>query len=102
SCAGADTECNPSHSNNIWATIGGPIIPNKQFFFFAAVEALRASASTGNQVLTFPTPELGAFARANYPNTFGTKILNSYTPSNATVSGVSRTAQDIFPGTCGT
>jgi len=102
SLPGSDHEYNPFHSNNISATIGGPIIPNKQFFFFAAVEALRASASTGNQVLTFPTPEFAAFARANYPNTFGTKILNSYTPSNATVSGVSRTAQDIFPGTCGT
>ena len=102
SLPGSDREYNPFHSNNISATIGGPIIPNKQFFFFAAVEALRASASTGNQVLTFPTPEFAAWARANHPNTFGTKILNDYRPTNATVSGVSRTAQDIFPGTCGT
>ena len=72
---------------------------NKQFFFFAAVEALRASASTGNQVLTFPTPEFAAWARTNYPNTFGTKILNTYTPTGATVSGVTSTAQNIFPGT---
>src|SRR5205814_10476147 len=39
---------------------------------------------------------------ANFPNTFGTKILNTYTPSGATVSGVSKTAADIFPTTCGT
>ncbi|HET6899440.1 MAG TPA: carboxypeptidase-like regulatory domain-containing protein, partial [Vicinamibacteria bacterium] len=102
SLPGSDHEYNPFHSHNISGAIGWPIIPNKQFFFFAAVEALRASASTGNQVLTFPDPQFAAWARANYPNTFGTKILNTYTPSNATVSGVTRTAQDIFPGTCGT
>ena len=39
SLPGSDHEYNPFHSNNISATIGGPIIPNKQFFFFAAVEA---------------------------------------------------------------
>src|SRR5262249_9710489 len=36
------------------------------------------------------------------PNTFGTKILNTYVPSGASVSGVSRRASDIFPTTCGT
>ena len=102
SLPGSDHDYNPFHSNNFSATLGGPIIPGKQFFFFFGVEPLRSSASTGNQVLTFPDPQFAAWARANYPNTFGTKILNSYTPSNATVSGVSKTAQDIFPGTCGT
>jgi Carboxypeptidase regulatory-like domain len=102
SLPGSDHEYNPFHSNNFSGTVGGPIIPGKQFFFFFGAEVLRASASTGNQVLTFPAPEFAAWARANHPNTFGTKILNEYTPSNATVSGVSRTAQDIFPGTCGT
>ena len=53
SLPGSDHEYNPFHSNNISVTIGGPIIPKKQFFFFAAVKPLRSSASTGNQVLTF-------------------------------------------------
>ena len=98
SLPGSDHEYNPFHSNNISATIGGPIIPGKQFFFFVAVEPLRSSASTGNQVLTFPDPQFAAWAQANYPNTFGTKILNSYTPSNATVSGVTKTAAGRLPG----
>ena len=102
SLPGSDRAYNPFHSNNFSATIGGPIIPRKDFFFFFGIEPLRSSASTGNQVLTFPSPQFAAWARTNYPNTFGTKILNEYTPSNATVSGVSSTAQDIFPGTCGT
>ena len=34
SLPGSDHPYNPFHSNNISATIGGPIIPGKQFFFF--------------------------------------------------------------------
>jgi hypothetical protein len=101
SLPGSDRPYNPFHSNNFSGTLGGPIVPGKQFFFFLGAEVLRSSTSTGNQVLTFPSREFAAWARTNYPNTFGTKILNEYTPS-ATVSGVARTAQDIFPGTCGT
>jgi hypothetical protein len=102
SLPGSDHAYNPFHSHNFSGTIGGPIIPKKQFFFFFGAEVLRANASTGNQVLTFPDPQFAAWAQANHPNTFGTRILNDYTPSNATVSGVTSTAQDIFPGTCGT
>lgn len=98
----ADAKYNPFHSNNMSAAIGGPIIPHKQFFFFFAVEPLRSSASTGNQQITFQAPEFAAWAQDNYPDTFGTKILNTYAPSRATTTGVSKTAQDIFPGTCGT
>jgi hypothetical protein len=102
SLPGGDHTYNPFHSNNFSAAIGGPIIPHHQLFFFFAVEPLRSSASTGNQTLTFPDAQFAAFALANFPNTFGTKILNTYNPSGATISGVSKTANDIFPGTCGT
>src|SRR3989440_4594745 len=102
SLPGSDHAYNPFHSNNFSGAIGGPIIPHHQFFFFFGVEPLRSSASTGNQVLTFPDAQFAAFAQANFPSTFGTKILNTYKPSGATVSGVSKTANDIFPGTCGT
>jgi hypothetical protein len=102
SLPGSDHSYSPFHSNNLSGTIGGPIIPHHQFFFFFGVEALRSSASTGNQSLLFPDPQFAAFAQANFPNTFGTKILNTYVPANVSVSGVSKTANDIFPGTCGT
>ena len=92
----------PYHSNNISATIGGPIIPHHQFFFFFAIEPLRASTSTGNSTQTFEDPQFAAWAKQNFPNTLGTKILTSYPASNATITGVARTANDIFPGTCGT
>jgi hypothetical protein len=85
----------PFHSNNFSAAIGGPIIPHHQFFFFFAVEPLRSSASTGNRTLTFAAPEFDAWAAANYPNTFGTKILNTYAPSRATITGVASTAAGL-------
>jgi hypothetical protein len=92
----------PFHSNNMSGTIGGPIIPHHQFFFFFGVEPLRSSAATGNQTITFPDPAFADFANTNFPGTFGTKILNTYIPTNVAGTAVSKTANDIFPGTCGT
>jgi hypothetical protein len=93
---------NPFHAHNASFTVGGPIIPKQQFFFFFAYEPLRSSRSTGNQTIFFPDQQFATWASQNYPNTFGTRILNTYLPSAATISGVSKTAADIFPGTCGT
>jgi hypothetical protein len=98
---GPNDDYNPFHTNNFSAAVGGPIMPRKQLFFFFAVEPLRSSASTGNQTIFFPDQEFARWAQQNYPNTFGTKILNTYVPSGASISGVSRRASDIFPSTCG-
>src|SRR5437773_3301531 len=92
----------PFHSNNISATIGGPIIPHHQFFFFFGVEPLRSSYSTGGVGLTFADGAFASWAQTNYPNTFGTKILNTYVPTHIVGTTVLKTANDIFPGTCGT
>jgi hypothetical protein len=92
----------PYHSNNVSATIGGPIIPHHQFFFFFAIEPLRASTSTGNSTQTYEDPQFANWAKQNFPNTLGTKILNSYGATSATITAVARTAADVFPGTCGT
>jgi hypothetical protein len=92
----------PYHSNNVSATIGGPIIPHRQFFFFFAIEPLRASTSTGNSTQTFEDQQFVNWAKANFPNSLGNKILSSYPASNATTTGVLQTAANIFPGTCGT
>jgi Carboxypeptidase regulatory-like domain len=92
----------PFHSNNISAAVGGPIIPHHQFFFFFSIEPLRSSASTGNSVNTFEDAQFTSWAEANFPNTLGTTLLKTYTPSGATVTGVAETAADIFPATCGT
>src|SRR6267143_5606723 len=92
----------PFHGNNISATIGGPIIPHHQFFVFFGIEALRSAVSTGNQVLTFADPAFASWAQANYPNTFGTKLLTTYVPTHIAGTTAIKTANDIFPGSCGT
>jgi hypothetical protein len=102
SLPGSDHPYNPFHSNNLSGTIGGPIIPHHEFFFFFGIEALRSSASTGNNAVTFPDPAFASWAQTYYPNTFGTEILNTYVPAHVAVSGVASTANTVFPGTCGT
>ena len=76
--------------------IGGPIIPHHEFFFFFGIEALRSSASTGNQAVSFAAPEFAAFAQANDPGTFGTKILTQYVPTHVFTTGSPVTAQTVF------
>lgn len=92
----------PFHSNNMSATLGGPIIPHHEFFFFGSVEPLWSSTSTGNGQTTFEDPAFTNWARQNYPNSFGTQLLTTYQPTGGTVTGVSATAAQLFPATCGT
>ena len=93
---------NPFKRNDLVGTFGGPVIKNKTFFF-AEVEKLWSTTSTGNSVLTFESPEFLAFAKQNFPNTVGTKVLATNTLTGVTPSGVAQTAAQYFaPGTCGT
>lgn len=92
----------PFHSNNFSGAIGGPIIPKHGFFFFLAIEPLRATQTTAGQTLTFEDPQFTTWAQQNFPNTLGTSILAKYTPSAAGRTGVALTAADIFPRSCGT
>src|SRR2546423_489465 len=70
-----DFSYSPFHSNNISATIGGPIIPHYQFFFFFGIDALRSSVSTGSTTAFFPDPPFVSWAQTNHPNTVCSKIL---------------------------
>jgi len=93
----------PFHGNNMAFGIGGPIIPHHQFFFFFDVEPLRSANSTiaGNQ--TFADPAFVAFAQANFPNTVGTGLLTTYTPSNLTGVTLAQTVGQFFgPTACPT
>ncbi|MGH9352364.1 MAG: carboxypeptidase regulatory-like domain-containing protein, partial [Terriglobia bacterium] len=92
----------PFRSNNFSGTLGGPLPFKHQSFFFVSAEPLRSSVSTGNNVFTFESPQFVQFAQQNFPNTLGTELLTSHPPSGATATGVSRTAANIFPTTCGT
>jgi hypothetical protein len=92
----------PFHSNNMSASIGGPIIPKHQFFFFFSIEPLWSLNSTGNSQTTFEDPAFTNWAATNFPGTIGTKLLTTYKPTDGTPTGVSSTAAQLFPGTCGT
>jgi hypothetical protein len=93
---------NGFHSSNYSAAIGGPILPHHQLFFFFGIEPLRSTASNGTGSVTFEDAAFTTWAKQNFPNTVGTQILTNYAPSGATVTGVSQTAANIFPTTCGT
>ncbi len=93
---------NPFHSNNFSGSIGGPILPHRQLFFFFSVEPLRSSTSNGAGALVLEAPEFTNFAQQNFPNKLGTEILTKYKPSGDLVTGVAQTAADVFPTTCGT
>ncbi len=77
----------PFHSNNMSASVGGPIIPHHQFFFFFSIEPLWSSNSTGNSQTTFEDPAFTSWAQANFPNSFGTKLLTTYKPTAGTPTG---------------
>ena len=91
----------PFHSNNISATIGGPIIPHHDAFFFFGIEPLRSSAGvTGN--VTFEDPQFTQWATTNYPNNLGPQLLAKYPVSHISNPQVSSLASGTFPTTCGT
>ncbi len=92
----------PYHSNDISGSFGGPLIPHHQAFFYFAYQTLRSTTTTGNSSTTYEDPAFVAFAKANYPNSLGTSFLTKYGPTLATTTGVSKTAAQVFPTTCGT
>ncbi len=92
----------PFHTNNFSGSIGGPILPHHQLFFFFSAEPLRNSQSNAARTVLVEAPEFTAFAQQNFPNTLGTSILTNYKPTGATLTGVAETGTDVFPNTCGT
>lgn len=97
----------PFHSNNISASIGGPVWPGKKKlgFFFFEIEPQIASQAVSSST-TFADPAFVQYAKTNYPNTVGTRILTSYPLSGITGTAVTATAATLFPAgssqACGT
>lgn len=98
----------PFHSNNISASVGGPVWPGKGpklgYFFFEIEPQLASNALSYST--TFADPAFISYAQANYPNTVGTQVLTSYPVSNMTNVTVAATAANVFPAgsgaACGT
>jgi hypothetical protein len=90
----------PFHSNNMDFSIGGPIVPRHNSFFYFAIEPLRSSASAGGSV-TFADPQFIQYAQANYPNSVGTQVMTTYLPTGVAGITVQQTAADVFGSACG-
>jgi hypothetical protein len=95
----------PFHTNNMSATLGGPIPHVHQMYFFTGWEPLLGLTATGNNSYIFEDPQFTAWAKQNYPNNPGTQLLEQYGPANASDLAVKETAAQLY-GTgangCGT
>jgi hypothetical protein len=81
----------PFTRNEMGATMGGPILKNK-LFWFGAIDFLRAG-NPSNATATVETQDFVNWAKANLPNTVATGILNSAPPSHYPTSGFQTVAQ---------
>lgn len=93
----------PFHSNNISASLGGPVWPGKKklgFFFFEIEPQIASNALSYST--TFADPAFISYAQTTYPDTVGTKVLTSYPIDNVSNVIVSSTAASVFGDACGT
>ncbi len=90
----------PFKRHDISGTFGGPVIKNKTFFF-ASVQPMRSQISSAEAVRTFESADFVNWAKGRYPSTIGTKLLSDNNVQNIAITGVSRTARDIFGADCG-
>jgi Carboxypeptidase regulatory-like domain len=81
----------PFTRNEMGATMGGPILRNK-LFWFGALDVLRAG-NPSNSTATVETQDFVNWAKANLPNTVATGILGSTPPSHYPTSGFQTVAQ---------
>ncbi len=69
---------NPYTRNEVSATLGGPAIKNK-LFWFGAIDVLR-SGQTNTVIGTYETQDFDNWAKANLPNSVGTQVLLAAPP----------------------
>lgn len=70
----------------VGATIGGPAIKNK-LFWFGAIDVLRSS-NPNSYTTTVETQDFANWAKSNYPNGVGTKILQMAPPQHYPTTGL--------------
>jgi hypothetical protein len=75
----------PFSRNEVGATIGGPALKNR-LFWFGAIDVLRSSAATSYQG-TFETQDFDTWAKTNLPNSLGTQILLEAPPLSYPTTG---------------
>jgi hypothetical protein len=95
------SEYEPFKKHNGAATLGGPILSNR-LFFFSSAEMLRSSESQANSIRTYESPEFVAWAKATYPDSVGVRALTEAPIINVSTLGVAKSVRDVIGSQCGT
>lgn len=90
------TKLAPYHSSNLSFGVGGPVIPNHQFFFFGSYEPYLALTSNGSSLQTYEDPAFAAFATTAQPDSPELDLLTKYPVSNVIFKNVLQTAEQAF------
>ena len=90
------TKLAPYHVSNLSFGVGGPVIPNRQFFFFASYEPYLALSSNGSSLQTYEDPAFVAFAQGAQPDSPELALLTQYPVSNVIFKNVLQTAEQAF------
>ena len=90
------------HSDNMSATLGGPVPFLHQTYFFTGWEPLLSLTQSTNSAATFEDPQFTAWAQQNFPSSLGTKLLVEYPATNVSDAKVTQIASGIYKNTCGT
>jgi Carboxypeptidase regulatory-like domain len=94
------------HTTNLSFGVGGPIIPNKRFFFFATLEpyfsstpnpttTLSGALAPNSGSLQYEDPAFVAFAQQVKPNSLETSLFSKYPVGNVAFQS-SKNAQAVF------
>jgi len=94
------------HTTDLSFGVGGPIIPNKRFFFFATLEPYYSSTPNATTTLSgalapnsgslqYEDPAFVAFAQQVKPNSLETSLFSKYPVKNVVFQS-SKTAQAVF------
>jgi hypothetical protein len=96
------TAVNPYHVNNMSFAVGGPVIPHKEFFFFAGYEPYLSLASNGTSLDGFEDPAFVTFAQSVAPNSPEVALMQKYPTAGMVNTKVAATAGSLYGNTLST
>lgn len=96
------TPVSPYHSDNMSFTLGGPIIPHKQFFFFVGYEPYLSLTSNGTGLVSFEDPAFVKFAQQTVPQNPEVTLMTKYPVAGVVNTKVSATAGQLYGNTLST
>src|ERR1019366_3673792 len=95
------TSITPFHTSNVSPTLSGPVPFLHQMYFFTGFEPLLALTQSSSTT-TYEDPAFTTWAKQNWPNSVGVKLLAQYPAINVSTTGVAKRGSDLYPTTCGT